>query len=28
LGYEPAVPVAEGMLRFWEWYRSEILKLQ
>ena len=23
LGYEPAVPVAEGMRRFWKWYKNE-----
>jgi len=28
LGYNPTVSVAEGMRRFWEWYRAEILKSQ
>jgi UDP-glucuronate 4-epimerase len=26
LGYEPTIPVTEGMRRFWEWYRAETLK--
>ena len=26
LGYEPTVPVAEGMSRFWEWYRAKVIK--
>lgn len=25
LGYDPRIPVTEGMRRFWEWYRSEVL---
>ena len=24
LGYEPATPVADGMRRFWEWYRENV----
>ncbi|MBU0704781.1 MAG: NAD-dependent epimerase/dehydratase family protein, partial [Chloroflexi bacterium] len=28
LDYEPTVPVAEGMLHFWEWYREEMTKPQ
>ena len=28
LDYEPAVPVAEGMLRFWEWYQGEMTNSQ
>ncbi len=28
LGYNPTVSVAEGMRRFWDWYRAEILKSQ
>ena len=28
LGYEPTISVAEGMSRFWEWYRKEIIKAQ
>nr|HID12344.1 NAD-dependent epimerase/dehydratase family protein [Anaerolineae bacterium] len=28
LGYNPTTSVAEGMHRFWEWYRAEILKSQ
>jgi len=26
LDYEPTTPVAEGMHRFWEWYKAEILR--
>jgi UDP-glucuronate 4-epimerase len=26
LGYDPATSVTEGMHRFWEWYRAEVLK--
>jgi UDP-glucuronate 4-epimerase len=25
LDYDPTTPVTEGMLRFWEWYRAEVL---
>jgi UDP-glucuronate 4-epimerase len=25
LDYDPATPVSEGMLRFWEWYQAEVL---
>jgi UDP-glucuronate 4-epimerase len=28
LDYEPTTPVTEGMHRFWEWYRAEILESQ
>jgi len=28
LGYEPATSVREGMRRFWDWYRTEVLGAQ
>jgi UDP-glucuronate 4-epimerase len=28
LGYNPTMPVAEGLRRFWEWYLAETLKAQ
>lgn len=28
LDYDPTVPVAEGMRRFWEWYQEEMTKSQ
>lgn len=26
LGYNPRVPVAEGMARFWEWYKNNVIE--
>jgi UDP-glucuronate 4-epimerase len=26
LGYDPVISVTEGMHRFWEWYRAEVLR--
>jgi UDP-glucuronate 4-epimerase len=28
LGYDPTTSITEGMHRFWEWYRAEVLKSQ